>query len=211
MPDAQFSILPKAKCGSTGHIGCHADKPKWYVLRCVTGREAEVAKRVRQIPGIESAIAPRRTLMERRHGRWRDVVRITFPGYVFLAADLTAETYYKVSEIPYVIRFLKSDDRPQPVPENQMALVLALDNGGQPFGLSNARIVGGRYRIISGPLVRLAACVKRIDARRGRATIEIPLLGEARQIDLGIKASNPDIAQADSSPCEMTGEQAKPT
>jgi len=184
----------------------------WYVLRVMTGKEAAVAKKING--GMEAAhrdafaLVPIRVLNEWKNGIKREVRRTVFPGYVFVRTNMTADRYYTMQAIPHAIRFLKEDHgAPAPIPEEQMAVVLILANGGREFGISHGARIGGTTCIRDGPLKRLASRIVRVDAHRGRATVAIPLLNETKEIDLGIELTDSFApASADSSPCMATSD-----
>lgn len=185
---------------------------EWYVLQVMTGREMDVANAIRE-KGLAEPLVPTRILKERHNSRTREVSRTIFPSYVFLHMILEVSAYYKITSMPNTIKLLgMNGGKPQPIPESEMALVKLLGNDGKPFGISEAYRAGSLCRIRSGPLESLQARIVRVDTRRGRATVSIPLLNEERLIDLGIHLLKPTTstrlpAPADSSPCMVGGDQ----
>lgn len=164
----------------------------WYVLHVRTGQERDVAEAIQALPDT-TAIVPMRIMLELRRGAWTEVSRTLFPAYVFCKTLLTASRYYELVNISGVIRMLGSGSSllPLPVPETEMSPVLALGMGGRPIGISQAvRTSGGRIRIIEGPLRLLPGRITRIDARRRRATVELPLMGEDKPVQLALRVIN---------------------
>lgn len=136
---------------------------EWYILRVITGKENEVAARI-EARGFAKTLVPIRSLFERLRGKWQYVLRIMFPGYVFVYLDLSPQLYYDILDVPHAIRFLGSPDA---VPNDQMQVVQML-NAGAPLDMIRKHIV-------------------RVDKRRRRATLEIGLLDETRHVDIGIE------------------------
>lgn len=174
-------------------------EPKWYVAQVLTGNEEETARRL-TAAGLE-ALAPAQIIHERRHGKWRLVRRMVFPGYVFVQAALGPRTYYNIQRQPHVIRLLGGNE-PEPVPEEQMAAVLLFSPDGRDFGISHGKRADGKTVITSGPLVALEDRIIKVNARARRATVRIGVLGETRQVDAGLIVSKPSTAGAAETPPE---------
>ena len=146
---------------------------KWYVAQVLTGSEEETARQL-TAAGME-AIAPAEVLYERRHGKWRLIRRMVFPGYVFIRAELKPRTYYNIQRQPRVIRLL-GGGTPEPVPEEQM----------------EAGTV-----VTSGPLTALEDRIVSINARARRASVEIDVLGRTHRVEAGILVSRASTQQSD--------------
>ncbi len=160
----------------------------WYVLHVRTGKESEVVGSLaRHLPHCKTMV-PRRIMKERKNGRWKSIVRELFPGYVFVHTDMDAAMYYKLDGIPSVIKILGNDKGPQPVPENEMAHILWLHGSGDPLGISELHLEGGKITVISGPLAGMEGQIIRVDPRRQRAKVNISLMGQPRIIELSINA-----------------------
>ncbi len=129
---------------------------QWYVLQVLTGKEKETKKRLKKALQIvnenyhSKALVPERKLNERRQGRYYQVTRIMFPGYIFLHIVLNDSVYYKIKQIPNIIRFLGST-RPTPVPIEQMQPILRMCSLGELIDISKIS-VGKTVEVIEGPL-----------------------------------------------------------
>jgi len=156
----------------------------WYVINCLTGREQEVKNHI-QDAGIK-AIVPRRVMTEQRCGAWRNVERVVFPSYVFVRAEMTPTDYYTIRYVPGVIRIL-DNNRPKPLQEEEVTLILKLTMDGDPLGISEVFVEGGRVTVSDGPLKGLEGNIIKLDARRFRAKVNITILGEPRIVDLAVK------------------------
>ena len=134
----------------------------WYVAQVMTGSEQETARKLTDA-GME-AIAPVQILHERRHGKWWPIRRVVFPSYVFV----------------------RTADGPEPVPDEQMEVVRLFAPGGRDFGMSQGERIDGKTVITSGPLLELEGKIVKVNARGRRATVSVPILGEAHQVDVGV-------------------------
>lgn len=156
----------------------------WYVIHCLTGREEDVRSRVKG-GDIGKVVVPIRLMRERRKGVWCNVERVVFPGYVFVQADMTPAAYYAMRNVPGVIRVLGTR-RPMPLLEEEVTLILKLTMDGDPLGLSEVFVEGGRVTVISGPLKGLEGHIVKLDARRFRARVNINMMGEPRIVELAV-------------------------
>jgi transcriptional antiterminator NusG len=159
----------------------------------MTGKESDTRDVIlRDIPAIAALVpieriilVPQRRLMERHKGKWKEVLRTCFPGYVFVRAEMDTALYYKLYQIPSVIRILGSNG-PQPVPLNEMNAILWLTAEGDTIGISDALHEGEKIKVMAGPLIGLEGQIIKIDARRHRAKVSLGLMGEQRTVELGI-------------------------
>ena len=118
------------------------------------------------------------------------------PGYVFVSCGGTVAEYYRLVAIPNAIRLLPGKGEYTPVPENQMAWILALSNGGKPWGISTAvnlpadkvssANADGPLKVVAGPLIGRERMILNWDRRRRRAKIRVDVLNRTRLIDVGL-------------------------
>ncbi|NSW90235.1 MAG: antiterminator LoaP [Firmicutes bacterium] len=158
----------------------------WYVAQVMTGKEDGIRKFIQE-QGIK-CIVPMKRMRELKQGKWQDVLRIIFPGYVFVITEteMDANIYYRIRPIPGVIKLLGDDKGPIPIMENEVNLILRLTQDGDPLGLSEVFVEGSKIIVVSGPLQGLEGRIVKLDARRFRAKVDISFMGEPRCVDLPI-------------------------
>lgn len=166
---------------------------RWYVAQVMTGSEQETARKLTDA-GME-ALAPVQILHERRHGKWWPTRRVVFPSYVFVRTGMTPRFYYFISGLPRVIRLLGTGG-PEPVPDEQMEVVRLFAPDGRDFGMSQGERIDGKTVITSGPLLELEGKIVKVNARGRRATVSIPILGEAHQVDVGVIVTQAEAEDA---------------
>lgn len=150
----------------------------------MTGTEAECRQKLNEL-GVE-AIAPARVLPELSGGVWRERERPMIPGYVFARMALSIWNYYRVAQIPCVLRILPGNGEFHSVPEKQMRWILEMTQGGAAWDVSTAAEIEGKIIVRSGPLVGRERIIRKWDKRRRRCTIRIDVPDEKRQIDVGL-------------------------
>lgn len=150
----------------------------------MTGTERECRRKA--LDAGFAAVVPTRIMPEWSGRCWREREIVMLPGYVFVCGGGTVSEYYRLSAIPETICILPGKGVYTPVPDDQMAWVLELANGGTPWVISTAVDRGGHIEILSGPLVGREDLVIRWDKRRRRAKILIQVLDQRRLIDVGL-------------------------
>ena len=158
----------------------------WYVIQVKTGEESGIARRLKN-QAIRAEV-PIENRPIRSGGAWTKKEYILFPGYVFLDMDFTARNYYRVKEVPGVIRFLGDSKAPSTLSYLEAEWIRILSGNGEPLEPTLVREDGsGGITVISGVLKQLENRVLKWDKRSRKATFEITICGEARQVQLGIE------------------------
>ena len=157
-----------------------------YVIQVKTGEESGIARRLKN-QAIRAEV-PIENRPIRSGGAWTKKEYILFPGYVFLDMDFTARNYYRVKEVPGVIRFLGDSKAPSTLSYLEAEWIRILSGNGEPLEPTLVREDGsGGITVISGVLKQLENRVLKWDKRSRKATFEITICGEARQVQLGIE------------------------
>ena len=161
----------------------------WYVIQVKTGEESGIARKLKN-QAIRAEV-PIENRPIRSGGAWTKKEYILFPGYVFLDMDFTARNYYRVKEVPGVIRFLGDSKAPSTLSYLEAEWIRILSGSGEPLEPTLVREDGsGGITVISGVLKQLENRVLKWDKRSRKATFEITICGEARQVQLGIEVES---------------------
>lgn len=152
----------------------------------MTGTERECRRKA--LDAGFAAVVPTRIMPEWSGRCWREREIVMLSGYVFVLSAGTISDYYRLSAIPETISILPGKGVYTPVPDDQMAWILELANGGAPWAISTATDRAGHIEILSGPLTGREDLVVRWDKRRRRAKILIQVLDQRRLIDVGLAA-----------------------
>ena len=160
----------------------------WYVLQVSTGQESSVRDELQKmnIP----ALVPKENRLIRKGGGWTHKEYTLFPSYVFLNLEYTAENYYRVKDVPHVIRFLgPSGLAPSRLTYLEAEWIKALAGvDGQPLEPTRVKeLPDGTLRIVSGVLSNFATRTIQYDKRTRRAKVEITVCGEPKTIQLSVE------------------------
>lgn len=158
----------------------------WYVLQVKTGEELKVRDRLHTM-NFTSHV-PRENRMLRKGGGWAAKEYTLFPSYVFVELAYTAENYYKIKDIPWVIKFLGYGANPSCLSYLEAEWIKALSFGGLPIEATKVRIAeDGKAELVEGILLNFSNRLLTIDKHKHRATFEITVCGEPKKIELSIE------------------------
>lgn len=165
---------------------------QWYSVFVVTGTEEKAKERIKyRLQEGYTVVVPKRLLRIRRGGVWRIEKRPLFPGYVLINGEIDTDTYYRLKNIPDVLKLLKTGNQPAKIDPDEMAVLSRLMCNSEEIGFSDVIVENGFVRVIDGPLFSLEGIIKSIDHRKQRAKVRLNFLGEERTVDLGISILKP--------------------
>lgn len=161
---------------------------KWYVLFTRTGDEIKLKEVIEHFfpQNVIKPLIPRRRLMEKRLGKRIEVVRILFPGYVFIHTHMTDRIYRMIKQMPASAKVLMADMKPAEVPMEEMNPILQLTSASEIIGFSTGIRVGSKVKIIDGPLKDFEGIILNVDSRKGRAKVSLDILNDTKKVDLGL-------------------------
>jgi transcriptional antiterminator NusG len=151
-----------------------------YVLHVMTGKEIAVRDELRRVP--YAAMVPREICLERRDGEIAKRERVLFAGYVFIDMSMNLQSYYKIRDIPHVIKFLGGGS-PLQLSTAEAKHIEWLNNGGKPLEPSELDEDG---IVKTGPLKGRDLDVVAMNKRAKRAKLLITLAGIPQEISLSV-------------------------
>ncbi|PRR84075.1 antiterminator LoaP [Clostridium vincentii] len=161
----------------------------WFVLYVNVNQEEKVKKILEKEIGDEyKFIIPTRELRERKNGKWHNVKRKLFPGYVLTKGIINIEVYYKIRKVYGVIKLLRNENEVLTIDEKELkVLKILIDNQDNNIGVSTLYKENDSIRILAGPLVGFKGQIVKVDSRKGRAKVNISFMNEERIVELGIE------------------------
>ena len=173
---------------------------KWYVLRVASNKEEQVRDtllRKVKIEGLEDRIGrivvP--TVKEKRMkgGVLKVVERKLYPGYVFVEmaceedGSVAENVWFLVKETTGVGDFIGSGGKPTPMPEHDVAQMLAaFRKAEEEPELSGLNIKkGDQVKITDGAFESYEGEVESVDERRGMVSVIVSIFGRATPVEVG--------------------------
>lgn len=155
-----------------------------YVLQVQAGKETTVRRLLEQ-QGVV-AYVPRERIEIRKGGLWSKMIKLLFPGYVFVDIDYSPEMFHIINPISGVIRFL---GLPTPLPQREADMILWLSNGGEIIEPSPLTVDGDNITC-GGFLTGHEDDIKRLNARQKKASVEVRFGGKVHRANIGVEIQN---------------------
>jgi len=168
------------------------DGEKWYVIYTRTGDELKVKRLIELLfcklkrKSIRVLI-PKRAIIERKGKNRVEKIKSLFPGYVFIKTCMSYELYNDIKRLPRFLKFLKDEAEPAEVREEEIKIILSLVGDSDIVGFSTGIKIGGKVKIIDGPLKGFEGLIEKIDKRKGRVKVRLNVSGNVNLVDLGIR------------------------
>lgn len=161
----------------------------WYVLQVKTGSELRICSQLQKLNF--SALVPCELATLRKGGEWITEERILFTSYVFVNLTFNADNYYKVKDIPEVIKFLGNGKDAVPLTYLEADYIKLLSLKNKPLEPSRVEFLpDGSVNIISGILSDFHKGSIEFDKRKRKAIVTVNLRNVAETVTLSIDPIN---------------------
>jgi len=170
----------------------------WYALFVMTGREHEVAGIISRHWRIDGLI-PFVPMFDARFRKASVVLsekRRWIPGYVFLESEMNGLDFYLqikpyISRTEDALKLLRYDnshmDSSFEMQETDRAFLDKFLNEEHCVEMSQGYIKGTSIVITEGPMIGLEGSIKKVNRHKMLATIEASILGDVREITVGLE------------------------
>ncbi len=147
---------------------------RWYAVQCLAHRETAAASHLSN-QGFEVFFPRRRKV--RRHARKTESVLVPFfPGYLFVALDLSRDRWRSVNGTYGVARLVMQGDRPAPAPAG---VIEQLQESGDDMSVIQWRPdirPGESVRVVAGVFSDIVGRLERLDGA-GRVRVLLQMMG----------------------------------
>lgn len=156
-----------------------------YVLQVKSGKE-EIVRNALNSAGYH-ALVPVENRMIRSGGNWTQKEYVLFPNYVFIETEYNAENFYRITSMNHVTRFLGNKFDPSQLTFIEVEWIRLLSNGGTPLHPTLVKFdESNEPTILKGVLESFKSRVKAFNKRQRKATFEITICNEIKEITLSI-------------------------
>ena len=161
----------------------------WFCIFVQTGHEERVRIRLRQKFDMQlNMIIPQRQLRQRALGKWSEIRKPIFPGYILVNSIMDGTECFRINRTEKVVKVLTDQQGfPKPILESELTPILNLIRDGEIILPSKVIAAGNSIQVISGPLLNMEGYVKKVNLRKGRAQILLDFMGREKKVDLGIE------------------------
>ncbi|BBB93458.1 MAG TPA: antitermination protein NusG [Methylomusa anaerophila] len=166
----------------------------WYVLRIIHGKEEITSFICQKMYSKCRIINPKRRVYWRKSGQIISIIRPLFEGYLFVSINRE-----NIEEFDHLLRkhrisagwLVYSAGSLVPILPEEKQLIQKLIGSEGIVEISEIEKTEDQIKIVNGPLLGLEQIVKKYSRRDQRITVEVPILQEKRQLELGGVLKNP--------------------
>ncbi|XCP85331.1 transcription termination/antitermination NusG family protein [Roseburia hominis] len=164
----------------------------WYVIQTMSGQEDSLVKMVKKQLSKEcyaDCFYIKREYTLKIGGEYRVYLKPLFPAYVFIQTDSPEEVYFELKNIPKLSKLLASEGEMfLRVAEDEQEFLESIQDETHVVRRSLVRVdEEGQIVAAEGALGEYLGCMVRQRLRKRSVWIEKELLGEVREILLGVR------------------------
>ncbi len=162
----------------------------WYAVHTYSGHENKVMTNIlRQADArnlrekIFDIKVPTENELRTRDGKRQSVKRKVFPGYVLIDMVLDEDTWHLVRSTSGVTGFVSSGNKPVPLQEKEIQLILQSEAGTVP----KPRVQWSRgdvIRVITGPFTGLTGKIEEVKPDKETLKVLISIFGRDTPVEL---------------------------
>lgn len=163
------------------------EEAKWYVIHTYSGYEKLVAENIRKIveknnnSDIMEARVPVEKVKELRNGKYREVERKLFPGYVIVRMIFNDESWFTIKSVKGVTGFVGDPHNPNCLTQSEV----------DKLGIEEKNIeidykVGDTVSIMSGAFEGSNGEVAEIDMENAKVKVVVSVFGRNTSIEVDL-------------------------
>lgn len=151
----------------------------WFVAQAKPN-SASIAEKNLKRQGFRT-LMPLQEETTRRNGKFVTAVRPLFPGYVFVAFDVTRDFWRSINSTYGVSRLVSFGQDPAPVPRALIAQLLGRCDRSGKLLPAKELLPGDKVRVTNGPLANFIAEVEKIEPDR-RIFVLMDIMGARTRV-----------------------------
>lgn len=168
----------------------------WYVIQVISGTEHVIEQQCnKMIREGEEVFIPLIKRIKRVRGVDLEEQKTMFPGYVFFDTNEIEDLFIRLKKISKLTKILKTGDEFTPISEKEEEMIRRLGGSKHLIELSIGFKEGDKVVITDGPLLGLESRIRSINRTRRTAVLEVPLMGETRDVTVALKVLNKDTVE----------------
>lgn len=165
---------------------------KWYIVNTYSGSEsaakANIEEQIRQKKmenQFGQILIPQENVVELVKGKKATRARKFFPGYIFVQMSLSDATWHLVKNSNKVTGFLGGNNRPSPVPENEVTRITKqMETGAERPKAKITFSVGENVTVVDGPFNSFNGTVEEINEEKGKVKVLVSIFGRPTPVEL---------------------------
>lgn len=171
-------------------------KRGWYVLRAISGKEAQVKEIIegamkRSDLGnyVFQVLIPTEKVMTLRSGKKVVKEKNLYSGYVFIEAELTGEVIHELTNTTNVIDFLRGrekNSKPERLREAEVMRMLgaADELNDRENGIGVKYMIGENVRVVDGPFKNFPGVIEEINSEKHKLKVAVRIFERKTLLEL---------------------------
>ena len=165
------------------------NQKQWFVVHTYSGYEERVKKNLEQrIKSMDSGdvfqvVIPTEEETEVKNGQRRKVTKKILPSYILVQMRMSDQSWNIVRNTPGVTGFVGNENKPTPLPEEEVSRILKQMAAEAPRVRAGFR-QGQSIRVIDGPFIDFMGIVDDINEKRGKVKVLLSLFGRETPVEL---------------------------
>lgn len=163
----------------------------WHAIFVETGKEdivhTQISKLLEHLGYTDyELLIPKRRLKEKHQGKFIEIVKKMFPGYILIRADDPWNVFHKTRRFEHLYRFLNHDQQMLEIRLEEIANIIYMVDEEGVIGISDIYVKDDRIVVTKGPLMHYDGLVKKVDRRNHRVKVLFMFNGERHYIDISV-------------------------
>jgi transcriptional antiterminator NusG len=162
----------------------------WYAVHTYSGHEDKVSKNILRraesmglLSKVIQVLVPKETETRKTRQGPRETKRKVFPGYVLVEMELDDQTWYLVKSTTGVTGFVSSGNKPVPLQDKEVQLILDTLKGTAPTPIVKFE-KGEVVRVTSGPFTEFTGKIEEVNADKEKLRVLISIFGRDTPVEL---------------------------
>ena len=178
---------------------------KWYVLRAISGKEANVKEYIEldmKNHGYEEYVSQvliptenviKTTVANRRVEQKRNLL----PGYVLVEAALVGEIPHMLRNTPGVLGFLGGMDKPSPIRQSELNRMLGVGEEAERPQVPIMQVefkVGEAVKVTDGPFGGFDGTIEEVNIDKQKLKVSVKIFGRVTPLELNFSQVTKEMA-----------------
>ena len=168
---------------------------QWYVLKTVSGKEAKVKEYIeaelKHNPQLSQyvsqvVIPTEKHATQKSDGKRVVKEKVSFPGYIFVEAEMKGDVAHTLRFMPNVMGFLGGLDNPSPVKQSEINRMLG--NADETEIVNEVSIpfeVNETVKVTDGPFNGFSGVIEEVNTEKRKLKVMVKIFGRKTPLELG--------------------------
>lgn len=170
-----------------------APEHKWYIVHTQSGKEFAAKEALdKRIKGdhytkISEVVVPTYKETVYKDGKKKQVVKKSFPGYIYVHMQMDKEAMEYTKETPYISQFVVSGDSlPRPLAEKDIKSVInkSAESNTEFSPVQIDFDIGQKVLIIDGPFNNFQGTIKAIFPDKRKVAVNVEIFGRTTPVEI---------------------------